>query len=61
MPNVPDRPISKGEVRPKTAMIVCTTDGKPLHPDDQKVLDEYIKYRLKRAKKIKPVSKDGGK
>lgn len=49
MPKVPQIKYPKPEP-PKYKMIVCTTDGKPLHPDDQKALEEYIEYRIKKSK-----------
>jgi hypothetical protein len=43
--------------KPKKTIIVCTTDGKPLPPEDQKALDDFIEFRIKRAK----AKKAGGK
>lgn len=50
MTKVPEHNYPKPKL-PETTMIVCTTDGKPLHPDDQKALNEYIDFRIKRAKR----------
>lgn len=36
---------------PQSTMIICTTDNKPLPPEDIKALEEYIEFRKKRAKK----------
>lgn len=49
MTKVPELNLPRPKL-PETKMIVCTTDGKPLHPDDQKALEEYIEYRIKKSK-----------
>ena len=46
---------------PKTTTTVCTTDGKPLHPDDQKALEDYIEYRKKNRNKPSITSTKGEK
>lgn len=52
MPKVPD--IKKPEPpKPKSVMYVCTTDNKPLTPEDQKALEEFMQYRIDRAKNKK--------
>ena len=54
MPKVPEinKPMPK---QPKSVMYVCTTDNKPLTPEDKKALDEFMQYRIDRAKKKKAV------
>jgi hypothetical protein len=45
MGDVPTPPTSK--------MIVCTTDGKPLTAEDQKQLEDYMAYRIAKAKRVR--------
>lgn len=52
MPKVPEMNKPMPE-KPKSVMYVCTRGNKPLTPEDQKALEEFMQYRIDKAKKKK--------